>query len=920
MLKYFYIAFVILLIWIVLFVNKLLPVPLFQTQQKVINTSWESKAPFENADTLSYAFIYITVRDHYNKPAYQNAVGGLYFRDDLVMENYFLEMVPNSYPKCRNAGRFGQALIYKQKKNYDLMLEELDEITIKDVPFYHCELGWALTQTGHFSDAIKSFEKELTYKNGNKSSAYEGLAELLFYLKDFESIHRYASDPMFVKECPDYVLRNEYFYNGPIVSYLKLVMQINGDWYLVIAAAFIALLWAYYYTRFKLFAPKDYFIYIVVFAISCLFSLLCVLLYDVLHLVLHVYEEGNFWGDMFYFIFGVGIIEEFTKALPVLLCVLAFSKRIKEPVDYLILATVSALGFAFMENIVYFDLYYGNLNFSIIHKRGVLAVILHVFCSTVIWYGYIQTKLLKNMKHVLLAIIVSIAVHGLYDLFLSSSVSSVFYLYSFAMVVLSFFILKMFYNNALNQSPLFDARIGYPSRENAFILVAGLGMIFVFEFVIEAIRFGAPHANDSLLTSLLAYTIIVLLYSSNISSIVLCNRYWLKLKDVFVSNFSQYRTVGTKVSLVATKKSANPNMYPLQGTIVNLELLGDIPDNYAIQLTHPLVDDNRTVHTIIACLAAKTTERHKVQVRLLLETNVFLLSEDGGIDETKYKHLDYCAMETSDVDNSIVPPIQSNWKGVIGLIVVFILFLVSFTKFMNYTSAIEYVRGAERSLEVLDIYSSSTQCRAALHFNEDNYEARMLFAKIRVDGGFYVEALTYLGDENVQAYIAPDYYALKGVAYFKLNVFDQALESFKKCEQYDIQFDSLYWYESCAYEKLKNLPEAIKAMNIFLSNNNSHISKDAYIRIADLYFNHKMYTEAYVYYDKLVQIKEFYAQALLMRGLCNHHLNKLEASCIDIETANSYGSLKAIDYLNLWCRLPTAEDSLGTPEFPVEGY
>jgi lipoprotein NlpI len=91
-------------------------------------------------------------------------------------------------------------------------------------------------------------------------------------------------------------------------------------------------------------------------------------------------------------------------------------------------------------------------------------------------------------------------------------------------------------------------------------------------------------------------------------------------------------------------------------------------------------------------------------------------------------------------------------------------------------------------------------------------------------------------------------------------------------------------------------------MNLFLSDK-KHISKYAYQKIGDLYYTQKLYSNAYVYYDKLVTTKDFYAYALLKRGLCNFYLNRKVDACVDLETAHSYGNPKAIDYLDQWCRI-----------------
>jgi RsiW-degrading membrane proteinase PrsW (M82 family) len=911
MLKYFYIAFVILLIWIVSLVNKILPVPLFYKQEHAINLNWEKTKPFENADTTSYAFIYLIMQKHYNKPAYQNIPGGLYYRDDNGPEQYCFSLMYSSDSIITSAGRFGLALIYKKSEQYELVLDQLQRVTITDKPYYNCELGWAQAYSGQLRKAINSFEKELTYKNGNKSSAYKGLAETLFATGNYDAIHTLMAEPIFVKNCPSYVLRNEYFLNGPFLTYCINALKLNGTCDLIVAAILIALLWGYYYTRFKLFEQKDYLLYVSIFLISCIVTPFCIIPYDVLHNVFHIYNDGDVMSTVLYYILGVGIIEEITKSLPVIICLFLFSKRIKEPVDYLLLATISALGFATMENMMYFDLYFGNQNYDVIHNRVVISVIMHIFCSTIIWFGFMKTKLLKNIKYVLICFLLSISAHGLYDVFLSQNSSAEFYILSFPMVIFSFFALKMFYNSALNQSPSFDFRIEYASAEHSLILVASLGMIFIFEFVLDAIRFGAPHANDSLLSSLLVYTVIVLLYSSNFARIVLSNKHWVRIRDFFASNYSPNRTVGSEVVFIATNKSTHPTIFPLYGKIIGLQSYDGIAENYLIKLDTALMYNNNPIYTVMAGFIAKGKERNEIYVKLLCENNVYALNEKGEIEDTNFFRLDYALMETAEDKQSLIYYSKRNWKWVLGIVTAFVVFLYSFSSFMNYTTSIDYYRAALRSLENSNVGNASKLSNIALDFNENNYEARILLAKIRMDGGFYPDALSYLTMENIPEYIAPDYYAIKGLSYYKLHQFKKATESFNECEKYPIHFDSLYWYQSASYKLTANIPKAIKSMNLFLADKN-HASKYAYIEMGDLYFSQKLYSKAYIYYDKLVQSKDFYAQALLKRGLCNHYLNKPEDACVDLETAHSYEDPKAIDYLNQWCRIQVPEEPIET--------
>ena len=83
-----------------------------------------------------------------------------------------------------------------------------------------------------------------------------------------------------------------------------------------------------------------------------LFAELCTLLYDFFDYSLGFKKSGEVVNDLFYCVFGIGLIEETVKIIPFLL-MLKFSRQINESIDYVIYASVSALGFAFMENLIY---------------------------------------------------------------------------------------------------------------------------------------------------------------------------------------------------------------------------------------------------------------------------------------------------------------------------------------------------------------------------------------------------------------------------------------------------------------------------------------------------------------------------------------------------------------------------------------
>ena len=87
-----------------------------------------------------------------------------------------------------------------------------------------------------------------------------------------------------------------------------------------------------------------------------LFTFLVYPISDFFELTFNLQMKGDFYHDLIYSSVVIGFVEELVKIIPFLL-LLKFFKFIDEPYDYILYASSSALGFAFMENMIYFEDY-----------------------------------------------------------------------------------------------------------------------------------------------------------------------------------------------------------------------------------------------------------------------------------------------------------------------------------------------------------------------------------------------------------------------------------------------------------------------------------------------------------------------------------------------------------------------------------
>ncbi|MEW6277622.1 MAG: PrsW family glutamic-type intramembrane protease [Candidatus Eremiobacterota bacterium] len=123
--------------------------------------------------------------------------------------------------------------------------------------------------------------------------------------------------------------------------------------------------------------------------------------------------------QLVYYVVAVGLMEEFYKMLAVRLTVYNL-RSFDEPVDGLLYAGCSALGFATAENVVYI---LGAGDPTILVGRSILATFGHVLMSAVWGYALGIQKLRRwqgkarrsGPQLLVVALLISAAAHGLYD-------------------------------------------------------------------------------------------------------------------------------------------------------------------------------------------------------------------------------------------------------------------------------------------------------------------------------------------------------------------------------------------------------------------------------------------------------------------------------------------------------------------------
>ncbi|MCB0819489.1 MAG: PrsW family intramembrane metalloprotease [Bacteroidetes bacterium] len=186
-------------------------------------------------------------------------------------------------------------------------------------------------------------------------------------------------------------------------------------------------------------------------------------------------SEGNLVTRFIYHFFAVGLFEEFVKIIPFLI-MLRFQKVMNESYDFIKYASVGALGFATIENVLYF-----NKTLHIIESRAFYTAILHMFTSSYIAYRFYFARILggMNLFYVFIrSFFVAATVHALYNALMSSGLT---FIPGIILVSVLLVIWGRMQNNLLNLSAFFNP----DSIQNKVVLagvklLAGWALVFFY--------------------------------------------------------------------------------------------------------------------------------------------------------------------------------------------------------------------------------------------------------------------------------------------------------------------------------------------------------------------------------------------------------------------------------------------------------
>lgn len=299
----------------------------------------------------------------------------------------------------------------------------------------------------------------------------------------------------------------------------------------VILSSAIALVWLAYIKWIDIFEPERNFYLGITFILSCLSLILVFPMTDLIN-ASGFSLNGDPLNDFLYSVVGIGFVEELVKVIP-LLAMIKLSKQVNEPLDFVVYASVSALGFAFIENIMYIQ----NTSLHAFSARLLYSSVAHMFFSSIVGYALAINIIQKKNQffiYLIIGLVIASVAHGFYDFWLINKafyfplITTLFYVGSLHVWV----ILK---NNLINNTNFYRPDIILNKTRIKYRLITYLVIAIYLGYIFFALLNGAQKANSFLAQTAVSFLFLVVYISISFGSFNIVKGYTAPIR--FPSKF-----------------------------------------------------------------------------------------------------------------------------------------------------------------------------------------------------------------------------------------------------------------------------------------------------------------------------------------------------------------------------------------------
>lgn len=576
--------------------NKQLAYGKRHAQPWLLSTVYRERAA---ADSLNLDNHFNFINAHFDENQEQRPDPRNFGFEEVYMYGLFTRLAGSADTAKADVGNLCLGLYYYAKGDKAMAEEKFSQVHNQKLKYLNCFYG----MTRYYHHAYEEGKARLfseIHMTGYAAGAYEKLSLIYKYEGRLDLLKNLVYSPASHDYVP-YQYREEIYVRArDFAGYLKnLFAELFKNTNLVgfSGALLILLTWVFYLLRINLHRRGSVLVPFGVVLFSAVMIVPVWWLYSFYDYGLGFKLNGGMGHDFLYCVFGIGVIEELVKILPFLI-VLRFTKLIREPIDYIMYASLAALGFAFVENFRYFS----DDSINIIHSRALTASISHMIDSSIIAYGLILAKFRYKRSSVLyffLFFLIAAFAHGFYDFWLLNQTASDYWIVTVLCLLVSILVYASFINNALNNPSTPSQNIQLNISLLASQLAAALVGIYVFEFLCLAFIYG-PTIADRLLVSLtLSGGYMILFLSIRLSNIDVFPGDWgkidffvglLPMQIIYGDKKPNYNSVlGRTVRLRNFRKKGKlEEILPIEGEIIRREKISGFTGWFLVKLHKPL--------------------------------------------------------------------------------------------------------------------------------------------------------------------------------------------------------------------------------------------------------------------------------------------------------------------------------------------
>ena len=418
-------------------------------------------------------------------------------RDDNAIQSYYLSLTHQS--RTADVGYYGLGLIATRQENYRGALDEYLHVANKDQKYLNNSIGRVYLLLGDDAKAEPYFQREVDL-GGNVAGAVQNMSALYLEQNRFDRIRALVDDPRTGKYVSMGVRRYLAFRSGDMLTYAQSTFLASYEqlaFWGIFGALLICAMWFCYFWRIDVFEQEPLSLMLAALVMGAAAAFASPLLTDTLTLVTPLSINPNWPQQVVYSILNIGLVEEVCKFAPVLLIAL-WSRQINEPLDLLIYGGLSALGFATLEN----SLYFSDYGLSIVFTRFLTSTVMHLAMTGMVCYAWAQSRYLKR-GNALFAVLgglgLAAVIHGLYDFFILGDLRELSILSVGLMIVMAWVYSRMI-TNCLDLSPLFDEQRAASRRLLNYNLLASTAILtLLMAFLYNSFNFSTEIADNRLI-------------------------------------------------------------------------------------------------------------------------------------------------------------------------------------------------------------------------------------------------------------------------------------------------------------------------------------------------------------------------------------------------------------------------------------